>query len=139
MKSLVTAILAAAALSVGVVACTEAPRRHAGKTEPAIMVTPATGRIQVGESKRLTAQTMNLVGAGNIRWNVSPNAGRIASDGNGQTALFTADQPGTYLITASADAGNGRIVSSDTTITVDGRPMTTDRDTSNRTNTTPPK
>jgi hypothetical protein len=121
--ALVAAVLAAA-LATG---CSESPRRYS-EIRPALHVSPVQ-TMQVGESRRVTITTHNLVGARAINWSVSPNAGRIQveQNANGQTALFMADQPGTYIITASADLGNGQMVSDQTTVTVHGRPMTTDR------------
>jgi hypothetical protein len=120
----VAAAVLAAAMATG---CSETPHRYS-EVRPSLEVGP--GRtIQAGESTRLTVMTKNLVGARAIRWSVSPNVGRIQveNEANGQTALFTAEQPGTYVITAAADMGNGQVLSDDTTVTVHGRPVTSDR------------
>jgi hypothetical protein len=118
------ATVLAAALATG---CSETPHRYS-EIRPSLHVTPVQ-TMQVGESRRVAVTTQNLVGARAIRWDVSPTNGRIQLEQgtSGQTALFTADQPGTYIITASADMGNGQMVSDQTTVTVNGRPLTSER------------
>ena len=120
--ALVATVLAAA-LATG---CSETPHRYS-EIRPSLHVAPVQ-TMQVGESRRVSITTENLVGARAIRWDVSPTNGRIQveQNANGQTALFTADQPGTYIITASADMGNGQMISDQTTVTVHGRPVTTE-------------
>lgn len=118
------ATLIAAALATG---CSETPRRYT-EIRPSIDMMPVQ-TMQAGETRRVTIRTENLVGAQAINWSVSPDAGRISPEqqANGQSAIFTAEQPGTYVISASADLGNGRVVSDQTTVTVHGRPITSDR------------
>jgi hypothetical protein len=90
---------------------------------PSIKVTP--GRtIQAGERTRITANTRNLVGARAIRWNVTPNDAQIQAEAesNGQTALFGADQPGVYTVSATVDLGNGQMITDHTSVTVRPRP-----------------
>ncbi len=88
---------------------------------PSIVVTPSRKTMQTGESTRVTAKTINLVGTQGIRWAVTPTTGKITPENdNGLSAMFTATEPGTYQITASADAGNGRWVEDYTNITVNG-------------------
>jgi len=125
---LCSGILSAAVLVAAVTAgCNESPSRMT-RIEPAIQLGPSR-TIQAGESARLTARTENLVGTHALQWSVSPNVARITPENqsNGQTALFSSDQPGVYVVTARADMGNGQVIASDTTITVNGRPITSER------------
>jgi hypothetical protein len=119
------ATIFAAALATG---CGEIAHSTAD-VRPSINV--SAGRtIQAGESTRLTATTRNLVGARAIRWSVTPNVARIQveNESNGQTALFSTDQPGTYEVSATADLGNGQMISDHTTVVVRNRPaVTSDR------------
>jgi hypothetical protein len=116
--------MVAAAVATG---CSETPRRYT-EIRPSIDMMPVQ-TMQAGETRRITIRTENLVGAQAISWSVSPDAGRISPEqqAHGQSAIFTSEQPGTYVISASADLGNGRVVSDQTTVTVHGRPITSDR------------
>ena len=120
------AAIVAAALATG---CSESPQRYS-EIHPSLEVGPKR-TIEVGESARLMATSHNLIGAKQLQWTVTPNVGKITveRDADSQTALFSADQPGVYVITATADMGNGRMISNDTTVTVNGRPMVSDRET----------
>lgn len=107
--------------------------------EPGIKVTTSAHNIETGTSARVTAHTMNLVGAGNVRWTVSPNVGRVNIDTtHGQSAIFTADQAGTYIVKAAVNAGNGEWVSDSVDITVhgvtnpNGRPISTNNSNTDR-------
>ncbi len=131
------AAILAAALATG---CSEPPQRysseiHQNSTEihQSLDVGPKR-TIEVGESARLMATSHNLIGVKQLTWTVTPSVGKVTVEkyADSQTALFSADQPGVYVITASADLGNGRVISSDTTVTVNGRPIVSDRDTIQR-------
>ncbi|HVS70034.1 MAG TPA: hypothetical protein VHQ47_02135 [Phycisphaerae bacterium] len=114
--ALFVSLMVAASLA----ACSTAPRSE-DVAAPDISVNPAHKTMVAGETILVSARTVNLVGAPALRWTVTPNAGRITPrTNNGEIAMFTADQPGTYLITASADAGNGRWVQSSANVTVNG-------------------
>lgn len=120
--------LTAAVLAASLFAGCNGPRRDEAAA-PAIMLKASHMTMQTGESTRITARTINLVGTQGIKWAVTPTTGRISPESdNGLSAMFTATEPGTYQITASADAGNGRWVEDYTNITVNGmvinnRPM----------------
>jgi len=108
---------------------------HTGAAaEPALKVSTSSHNIDSGTSARVIAHTVNLVGSGNVRWSVSPNVGHIDVDSqHGQTAVFTADQAGTYIVKAAVDAGNGQWVSDSVDITVhgvtdsNGRPISSEK------------
>ena len=123
--ALVSMILAGA-MATG---CTESPKRMtASDLQPAIHLDgPRT--IDASTSTALNARTENLVGAKGVGWTASPNGAKITADKDsyGQRVIFTADQPGTYVVTASVDMGNGHIVMDKTTVTVKDRPMVTER------------
>jgi hypothetical protein len=120
-SALAVAVLAAA-MATG---CTEAPNMRSSRLDPSIHLSPPTS-IEAGTSTRVSAKTENLVGARNIRWTVSPSTGRLQAEEqtNGQSAVFSANEPGTYVISATADMGNGKMITADTNITVKGRPIT---------------
>jgi hypothetical protein len=124
MKS-VTASLAAVLIAAATLAtaCTTSPAMRSSRLDPAINLNgPRT--IEAGESTHITAQTENLVASRGIQWSASPNVAKIQrEDNSGQSALFTADQPGTYVVTAFADTANGGRVESRTTVTVRPRPV----------------
>ena len=108
---------------------------HSGAAAaPDLRVRTSAHNIESGTSARVTALTSNLVGTGNIRWSVSPNVGHIQVDSaHGQTAIFSADQAGTYIVKAAADTGNGEWVSDSVDITVhgvtdsNGRPVSSEK------------
>jgi hypothetical protein len=135
------ASLLASAVAVTMLAfggCATNPTSGAA-AEPALKVTTSAHNIESGTSARVTAHTMNLVGSGNVRWSVSPNVGRVDVDSaHGQTAIFHADQAGTYIVKAAVDAGNGQWVSDSVDITVhgvtdaNGRPVSTNNSNTDR-------
>lgn len=118
---LFTGILATAVLSASLMTgCSMSPKSEAA-AQPMIKLTAMNHNIETGTTTRVTAHSANLVGARNIQWTVSPNVANIRPDSNsGQTAIFSANQAGTYIVKASADLGNGQWVSDETTITVNG-------------------
>jgi len=125
-SALLASSVLAAALATG---CAESPTASNKALEPAIELSSPTA-MQTGESRRIIAATQNLVGAHELRWTVTPSGGgqvRSEQQNAGQSAIFSAQQPGVYVITASADAGNGRMISNSTTVTVNGQPMTSER------------
>lgn len=133
------ATLAAALFAATLVAGCGEIAHSTADVRPTINVTP--GRtIQAGETTRVTATTRNLVGVRAIRWNVSPNDGRIQveAESNGQTALFSADRPGNYMVSATADLGNGQMLTDHTTVTVRPRPTVTSDRIIDRAPGTPP-
>jgi len=126
MKLYYAALMVAAATSLfTAVGCNNSPKTSMGENPPAITADATRKDMVTGESVLVTAKTANLVGAKDIHWTVSPAASgaKINPDPNtsNTAGFFTADQPGVYVLTATADAGNGRMVSSDLTITVHGR------------------
>lgn len=126
MKLYHAALVAAAVTSLfTAVGCESSPKTTKGDMPPAITADATRKDMVEGESVLVTAQTVNLIGAKNVHWTISPAAtnAKINPDPNSYNTAgyFTADQPGVYVITATADAGDGRMVSSDLTITVHGR------------------
>ncbi len=106
---------------------------HQSAAAPAIKVMTESHNISAGTSTRVSAESINVVGGSDIKWSVSPNVARVRIDGqHGTTALFSADQQGTYTVKASVDLGDGRWVSDSTDITVNGvdaggKPLTSDK------------
>lgn len=127
MKLMQTGLLAASVLSLFVVVgCSESKKATSNITpEPAITASATRHDMYAGESVMLTAKTINLAGAKEIKWSVSPNVGSIKPElgRTSQQALFTTEQPGVYVITAKATSPEGSTVSSSTTITVSGQQM----------------
>ena len=129
---LLSGLLASSVLAITVLGgCATNPHTGAAAA-PDLRVRTSSHNIESGTSARVTALTTNLVGTGNIRWSVSPNVGRIDVDSaHGQTAIFHADQAGTYIVKAAADTGNGQWVYDTVDITVhgvtdsNGRPVST--------------
>ena len=134
--SLLASAVAVTMLALG--GCATNPHSSAA-AEPAIKVTTSAHNIESGTSARVTAHTMNLVGSGNVHWSASPNVGRFDVDStHGQTAIFHADQAGTYIVKAAVDVGNGQWVSDSVDITVhgvtdaNGRPVSTNNSNTDR-------
>lgn len=124
MKWVHTGLVAASVLSLGmVVGCSSTPRSQTEMTKPAITTAATRQNIVAGESVMVTANTVNLVGSNGVRWSVTPSGANLQpqQDTAGQTALFSANQPGTYVVRAEAQGADGRTASSETTITVSGR------------------
>lgn len=123
-------LLAAACVvsALPLAACNNGPSSKRASMEPAIVATASRKEAIVGESVVVDARTINLGQGSNVTWAVSPNVAKInPSDNNrGLTAMFSADQPGTYVITATAKLPDGRAISSETNIMVKGRAMTSD-------------
>jgi hypothetical protein len=111
--------LMAAMVAASLAACSNSPRRD-DAAEPDVTVTPYHKTMLAGETIAVMARTANLVGSSPLRWTVTPTTAQITPQGNGLMAMFTANEPGTYLITVSADAGNGRWVQSSANVTVNG-------------------
>jgi PBP1b-binding outer membrane lipoprotein LpoB len=127
--SLFASAVAVTMLALG--GCATNPHSSAS-VEPALKVTTSAHNIESGTSARVTAHTANLVGAGNVHWSVSPNVARVDPDTtHGQSAIFHADQAGTYIVKAAVDVGNGQWVYDSVDITVhgvtdaNGRPVST--------------
>jgi hypothetical protein len=136
--SLLASAVAVTMLMLG--GCATNPTSGAA-AEPGLKVSTSAHNIESGTSARVTAHTMNLVGSGNVRWSVSPNVGHVQVDTtHGQSAIFSADQAGTYIVKAAVDAGNGQWVSDSVDITVhgvtdaNGRPVSTNNSGTDRTN-----
>jgi len=129
MKMMMKGALLAAACVVSAIpltACESSPSTKRSSMEPAITAMASRKETLAGESVVVDARTVNLGQGSNIQWSVSPNVAKISpTDSNrGLTAMFTADQPGTYVVTASANLPDGRRINSDTTIVVNGRSST---------------
>ena len=118
---LLSGLLASSVLAVVVLGgCAMNPGNSAAAA-PSLKVITSSHNIDAGTSARVTAETVNLVGTGDVKWSVSPDVGHIKVDSeHGQTAVFSADQAGTYVVKAAVDAGNGNWVSDTTDITVTG-------------------
>ena len=130
---ILSGILASSVLAITVLGgCAMNPHSESAAV-PSIKVMTASHNIDAGTSTRLTAESVNVVGGSDIKWDVSPNVGHIRVDGqHGTTAVFSADQQATYTIKASVDLGNGHWVSDSTNITVNGvdangRPITSNK------------
>ncbi|MCL2648973.1 MAG: hypothetical protein FWD61_18565 [Phycisphaerales bacterium] len=122
------ALLGASVLATVLVGCQTTPR-HTTSLEPNLRVDPSRRTIMVGESTHLVAHSRDLAGSGDVKWTVSPAVGRITTDSRpGSTAMFTADQPGAYVIKATVQRPDGTWVTSrDISITVNGPVMATER------------
>ncbi len=118
---ILSGILASSVLAMVVMGGCAMNPHHDVAAAPAIKVSTDHHNIDAGTSTRLTAESVNVVGGSDIKWSVSPNVGKVRVDGqHGTTAVFSADQQGTYSVTASVDLGNGHWVSDYTDITVNG-------------------
>jgi len=119
---LLSTILAASVVSAALIGCAGEPR-HMSMSEPKVVIEPARRTVMTGESSRLVAHTMDVAGSSDVKWSVSPNVGKIQVDNkSGDSALFSADQPGTYVINARVQRPDGTWVTSpDLAITVNGR------------------
>ncbi len=131
MTTIVKAGLLAAACVVSVLplaACNSGPSTKRESMEPAIVTTATRKEAIVGESVVVDARTVNLGQGSKVTWSVSPNVAKISpSDANrGLSAMFSADQPGTYVVTATAKLPDGRNISSETNIVVKGRAMSSE-------------
>lgn len=131
MTKIVKFGLLAAASVVSVLplaACNSGPTSKRESMEPAIVATASRKEALTGESIVVDARTINLGQGSDVTWAVSPNVAKISptKTNRGLTAMFTADQPGTYVVTATAKLPDGRNISSETNIMVKGRAMTSD-------------
>jgi hypothetical protein len=91
--------------------------------KPSVSVSAAQNVINTGDSTTVMVSTKNLGPNSSINWAVSPDAGKLTKDSNdssGMQARFSAGQPGTYLIKATAKAADGTMVSDETHIVVNG-------------------
>jgi hypothetical protein len=124
-------LLAAACVvsALPLTACNSSPSAKRESMEPAIVATASRKEAITGESVVVDARTVKLGQGSNVSWAVSPNVAKFKpTDTNrGLSAMFSADQPGTYVVTATAKLPDGRTVSSETNITVRGRAMTSDQ------------
>ena len=120
--------LAACVIATTLAGCQTSPR-HVASLDPNIHVSPSRRVILVGESTHLIAHSRDLAGSGDIRWTVSPTVGRITVESKpGSTAMFSADQPGSYVIKAMAQRPDGTWVTSrDISITVNGPMVVSER------------
>jgi len=120
--------VAASVLVTSLVGC-QMPPRHTAALDPSLHVMPSRRVILVGESTHLVARSRDLAGSGDVRWTVSPAVGRITVETKpGSTAMFTADQPGAYVIKATVQRPDGTWVTSrDVSITVNGPVIATER------------
>lgn len=94
-----------------------------GDNAPSISVAAAQKSINTGDSTTVSASTANLAGGSQILWQVSPSTGRVEtdrSDSSGLHARFTANEPGTYIVKATARAADGSSTSDETNIVVSG-------------------
>jgi hypothetical protein len=118
-------LIAAALFSALLAACTTSPSTSNHDTDPTIYTSANHNSIMVGESVTVTAKTTNLAGSGDVKWTVIPSGSgaKVTPDRNthNQTALFSADQPGNYVVKAVVDGGKNGPVSSETTVTVNAR------------------
>jgi hypothetical protein len=126
-------VLATSVLALSILGgCAMSPHQES-VAAPAIKISPDSHNISAGTTTRVVANTVNVVGGSNIKWTVSPNVGSVKSDGpHGTTALFTANQPGTYIVEARVNLGDGQVISNTTDVTVNGvdangRPLTDNR------------
>jgi len=121
-------LMAASVLAATIVGC-QMPPRHTAALDPSLHVMPSRRVILVGESTHLVAHSRDLAGSGNVQWTVSPAVGRITVESRpGSTAMFTADQPGAYVIKATVQRPDGTWVTSrDIAITVNGPVIATER------------
>lgn len=112
------AIVAALVLS----GCNTAGHYQGAALRPAIML-DAPHEVAVGESQRIVAHTQDTAGAKSIQWTVEPNTARVTAENStsGQSAMFTSNQRGRYIVTARVDMGNNQMpVENSTTIDVIG-------------------
>src|SRR5271170_2028900 len=118
---LLSGVLASSVLALAVLGgCAMNPGNQAAAA-PSLKVVTSSHNIDAGTSARVTAETANVVGNGDIKWSVTPNVGSVTSDSaHGQTAVFSANQAGTYVVKAAIDVGNGNWVSDTADITVNG-------------------
>jgi hypothetical protein len=118
---LLSGVLASSVLALAVLGgCAMNPSNQAAAA-PSLKVVTSSHNIDAGTSARVTAETANVVGSGDIKWTVTPDVGHVKTDStHGQTAVFSADQPGTYVVKAAIDVGNGNWVSDTADITVNG-------------------
>jgi hypothetical protein len=115
-------ILAATVIAAAGFGCAMEPH-HVATLSPGVRVDTTRHNIMVGESARIVAHTMDVAGGSAIKWSVSPNVGKIQMETKaGESAIFSADQPGSYVINAAVQRPDGTWVTSpDTAITVNGR------------------
>ena len=96
--------------------------------EPAISL-EGPRQVAPGELQRVIAHTKDTAGSRAVQWMVEPSTARITPENStaGQTAMFTANQRGRYIITARVEMGNGQPpVQSSTTVDVVGGPAVVD-------------
>jgi len=118
----ILSILSASLVTAALIGCASEPR-HMSMTEPSVKIVTTHQTVMVGESTRLLAHTMDVAGSSAVQWKVSPSGAKIQTDTkSGESALFSADQPGTYILNAMVQSPDGNWVTSpDITITVNGR------------------
>jgi hypothetical protein len=114
--------LTASVLSLAALAgCQSSPVASNQNVEPRITVVSTRGMTAAGESVLITAQTRDLLGSKRVNWTVSPDGPKLSPNGeSGQQVLFTAQEPGTYVVQAWVTSPDGRRLSDQTNITVNG-------------------
>lgn len=114
-------VLATSVLALSVLGgCAMTPHNESAAA-PKINISTESHNISAGTTTRLTANTMNVVGGSKVQWFVSPTVGSIKPESdNGVTALFSADQPGTYIVTATVKLPDGNWATDKTNISVNG-------------------
>jgi len=122
MKAFTGFLCATALTALMAGGCTSAGHYRTASLQPGIML-DGPRQVSVGEQERLVAHTQDTAGARGVQWTVEPSTARITPENNtaGQTAMFSANQRGRYIITARVDMGNGQApVEKSTTIDVVG-------------------
>lgn len=129
-KTIKVGLLSAACIvaAIPLAACNTGPTANRGSMEPAIVANANRKEALTGETVMVDARTVNLGEGSTVSWAVSPNVAKISpmEVNRGLSAKFTADQPGTYIVTATAKLPDGRHISSETNIMVKGRSLTSD-------------
>jgi len=116
---LFASLLAASVLCISAVGC-NGPHSE-DRNAPMLRVVANHGTIMTGETTRVTATTVNMVGATSIDWSVSPSTASVTPDrSDGMVAIFAANEPGTYEVKATAKLPDGNWKTAFTNITVNG-------------------
>jgi hypothetical protein len=92
----------------GMVACSST--EHVAEADvPRLDLSGSRKNMLVGETMTIVAESKNLVGRdAAIRW--SATQGRLDVERNGRIARFTPDHPGSAIITAEVNTGDGHIL-----------------------------
>ncbi len=130
MKLMRTSTIAAAGLACAftLAACNSHPSAMRESMAPTITASASHKEALTGESVLVDARTTNFGEGSKVKWSVSPDVAKISptDDSRGLSAMFSADQPGTYVVTASAKLPDGNMLRSETNIVVKGRAMSSD-------------